>query len=112
MSKIEGLDKLVAQLNRIKNVSPHALLAGAFVLLKYAMENAPVDTGFLRNSGEAVQDSDSAFVIFHALYSYYVEMGTSKTPANGFTRRAIDEHSNDIVKAVGEQVQKDIKGKI
>lgn len=111
-SNIQGLDTLVRQLNSIKKVSPHAILAGALTLQKYAQENAPVLTGFLRGSPESHETSSGAEVEFHANYAYYQEFGTSKMPAQPYVRPAIDEHGKDIVQAVKDEVQKEIKGKL
>lgn len=112
MNNIEGLDKLIAQLKRIENVSPHSLLAGALTLQKYSMENAPVKTGFLRNSHESRETNDGAEMAVTADYAFYVEHGTSKWGGHPFIRPAIDEHSEEIVEAVANQVEKDIEGKI
>jgi HK97 gp10 family phage protein len=110
---IKGLDKLTAQLKSIKEVDKgKALLAGAFTLQKYSMENTPVKTGFLRNSHESRQTGDGAEVRVNANYAFYVEFGTSRMGAKPFIRPAMDEHMQEIVNAVAEQVEKDIQGKI
>lgn len=109
---IKGLDKLSAQLNRIKDISPKAILAGAFTLQKYSMQNAPVKTGFLRNSHESRETRDGAEMIVNADYAFYVEFGTSKMGAKPFVRPAIDIHSKDVAKAVALQIQNDIRGKL
>jgi HK97 gp10 family phage protein len=88
------------------------MLAGALVLLKYSMDNAPVETGFLKNSGESHETEKGAEMIFHTDYAYHVEMGTSKMPAQPYVRPAADEHEQDIVKAVGKQIEKDMKARI
>lgn len=112
MSNIIGLDKLVAQLERIKDVNPHALLAGALTLQKYSMENAPVKTGFLKNSAVSRETNDGAELEFKANYSSYVELGTSKWAGKPYVRPAIDNNSREIVKAVATEVEKDIRRKI
>jgi hypothetical protein len=109
---IEGLAELQNQLKKIKNVNPHSLLAGALVLQKYSMENAPVLTGFLRNSHESRETPTGAEMAVTADYAYHQEFGNDKVPGKGYVRRAIDEHSGEIVTAVKEQVEKDIEGKI
>jgi HK97 gp10 family phage protein len=106
-----GFEQLQKKLQRIKKVSPHSLLAGALTLQKFSMENAPIKTGFLRNSHESRQVENGAEMVVKAHYAYYQEFGTSRMKANPFVRPAIDEHSLDIVKAVGEQVEKEIKEK-
>lgn len=109
---IKGQEKLTAQLRRIKKVSPHSLLAGALVLQKYSMENAPVKTGFLRNSHESREVADGAEMVVKANYAFYVEMGTRFWAGKPFIRPAIDEHGRDIVEAVARQVENDMRGKI
>lgn len=111
-NEIQGLAKLQKQLAKLKNVSPHSLLAGALVLQRYAMENAPVKTGFLRNSATSRENEKGAELAFQANYSYYVEFGTSKMAAQPYVRPAIDEHSHEVVKAVGNEIEKEIKGKL
>jgi hypothetical protein len=103
---IEGLDKLVSQLKKVKNVDPHDMLAGALVLQKHSMINAPVRTGFLRNSHESRETSTGAEMAVTALYAWYQEL------KKGYVRKAIDENGEEIVKAVKEQVEKDIRKKI
>jgi HK97 gp10 family phage protein len=111
-SNIPGLDAVVRQLNSLKGLTPHSVLAGALVLQKYSMENAPVLTGFLKNSAESHETGDGAELEFHANYAAHQEFGTSRMAAQPFVRPAVDEHGQDIVKAVAEQIQKDMKGLI
>lgn len=112
MSDIKGLDKLNKQLSEIKNISPKSILAGAFTLQRYSMENAPVKTGFLRESHESVETPEGAEMRVNANYSVHVEFGTSKMAAQPYVRPAIDEHGKDIVEAVSKEVQKEINSKL
>lgn len=111
-NEIEGLAQLQRQLAKLKKVSPHSLLAGALVLQKYAMQNAPVKTGFLRNSATARETDKGAELAIQANYAYYVEFGTSKMAAQPYVRPAIDEHSHEVVEAVGKEIENEIKGKL
>lgn len=111
MSEIKGLRELQAQLKKLENVNPHSLLAGALILQKYSMENAPVDTGFLRNSAISRETDKGAELAYQANYAYYVEFGTSKQEAQPYIRPAIDEHSDEVLQAVADQIQKDIEAK-
>lgn len=110
MSTIKGLDSLNKKLSNLKNISPHSLLAGAFVLERYAKENeeAYADTHFLQNSIVSRETETGAEVEAEASYAFYQEFGTSRMEAQPFMRPAIDEHSNDISKAVASQIKKDI----
>jgi HK97 gp10 family phage protein len=110
---IKGLSELTAQLRRIEDVDKgKALLAGALTLQKYSMQNTPVDTGFLKNSHESREVDDGAEMAVMANYAFYIEYGTSKMAAQPFVRPAIDEHFDDITRAVGKQVEAEIRGKI
>jgi len=109
MSNIKGLAELNKQLENLGEINiPRASLAGALVLQRYSQINAPVDTGFLRNSAESRKSQNGAELEFAANYSYYVEFGTSKMEAQPYVRPAIDGHFKEIVEAVKEEVQKDI----
>jgi len=112
MSGIEGLDALNKQLESLKGLTPKSMLAGAYTLMKYSMENAPVKTGFLKNSHSANETADGAEMVVSAGYAEFVEFGTSKWEGKPFVRPAIDGHSDDIVKAVAEAIQEDIGGKM
>jgi len=104
--------KLQKQLQSLKGLTPHALLAGAFVLERYAKENAPVDTGFLRESIFSRQTEQGAEVVVGANYGFYQEFGSTHNAAQPYLRPAVDEHSEDIVKAVAIQIDKDLAEKL
>lgn len=115
MTDIQGLSQLLSKLSELEGIgdNPKAMLAGAFVLQRYSQENAPVgETGFLKGSISSREVTDGAEVFVGADYGFYQEFGTSKMQAHPYIRPAIDEHSQDIVNAVAEQIQKDIKGLI
>lgn len=113
MDEVKGLKELNEKLEKLAGIkSKKSLLAGAYLLQKYSMENAPVKTGFLRESHESTETENGAEMIVNAEYGIYVEYGTEKMAPRGFVRKAIDEHEKDIVEAVANQIQKDIKEKI
>lgn len=110
---IKGLDKLNSQLDALKGIkTSKALLAGAYVLMGESQRNAPVDTGYLRDSHEAVETAAGAEMRINADYAYYQEVGTESTPAKGFVRQAIDEHTPDIVRAVGKEINDEMRGAV
>jgi len=111
---IEGLDKLNHQLASLKNLSTHSLLAGAYVLERYAKENelAYVDTGFLMNSISSRENGNGAEVVASANYAAYQEFGTEKMQAQPYFRPAIEDHSNEIIKAIASEIEKEMEGKI
>lgn len=109
MTEIKGLSELNKKLNKLKGIkTSKAMLSAAYTLQKYSMENAPVDTGFLEQSHESAEVENGAEMRVTANYAIYQELGTEKMPANAFVRRSIDEHSEDIVKVVANQIDKDI----
>ena len=84
------------------------MLAGAYTLQVASQNNAPVKTGYLKSSAESSETDNGAEMAFTADYSYYQEFGTSKMQGKFYVSRAVDEHSNDIVESIGNQMQKDI----
>ncbi len=110
MSDAVDTSKLYAQLDKISNISQVSpTRAGAEVILQYAQENAPVRTGFLRDSGQITDVDDGAAVEFTAEYAAAVEYGTSKQSAQSFLRPAVDEHEREILDAVAIVVEEEIK---
>lgn len=115
MSKgIDGLDELLGKLNNLKGIKQNtdSLLAGAFVIERGAKQRAPVLTGFLRSSITSAKVVGGAEVRVGADYGYVQEFGTSKMPAQPFIRPTIDEDSDKVVKAVADQLEKEIKREI
>ena len=107
-------EKWLRAMNAIKHISNKPLLAGAFVLQRYSMQNAPVLTGFLRSSHGSRETDDGAQVEVGAEYAHYVEFGTSKMSARSFLRKAGDEHLKEIVaaveKAAADEIRKAARG--
>jgi len=109
--KLDGFDELMGKLEKLKGIKTNtAMLAGAMKLQGYAQENAPYKTGYLRSSAESHETENGAELEFGAEYSLYQEKGTSKMPGKFYVTRAIDEHSDDIVTAVGNQIEKELGG--
>lgn len=133
---ITGSDELMRKLrNLIENVeggTGKAMLSGAFVLegfIKQSMQeghhgriyrrggkvhqaSAPgetpaIDYGFLVNSIEAsLLDSNTAQVTTNSEAAPALEFGTGRMAARPFMRPAIDEHENEIVRAVQATIQR------
>jgi HK97 gp10 family phage protein len=106
---VRGLKELNTKLRNIKGIRPQVVLPGAVVIVGYARENAPVDTGYMRDNGFSREADYGADVVFAAPYSYLVETGTSRTPAQPYVRPAIDEHEGEIVEAVAEEAWREIE---
>jgi HK97 gp10 family phage protein len=85
------------------------LLAGAKVILRWALIYTPVDTGFLRSTGQLDREDTSPIVGYAADYASFVEFGTSRMSAQPYLRPAIDEHMDEIetemMKVVESKVQ-------
>jgi HK97 gp10 family phage protein len=108
-NRITGLKELTAKLRSIKGIRPQVVRPGADVAVHYAKKNAPVDTGYLRDSGFSRDADYGADIVFGAPYSAYVEMGTSRAPAQPYVRPAIDEHEGEIVDAIAEEAWREIE---
>ena len=109
----DSFEKFKKALRSLENsTSSKSLLAGAFTLQKFSMENAPVKTGFLRNSHGSREVGDGAEMYVAANYGFFVEFGTSKWAGKPFVRPALDEHQSEIVKAISDQMEKELEGKL
>lgn len=92
-----GKEALGERRQRIATV--RSAIAG--ILLAHAKENAPVDTGNLRDSGVVIELDDTATLVAFPTkepeprkhgdhyYSQYVELGTVEHAPNPFLRTAI-----------------------
>jgi HK97 gp10 family phage protein len=113
MSDIKGMPELLAQIEKLKGIKTNkSLLAGAMKLESLASPEVPVKIGYLRSSPESTETDNGAQLVYTAEYAYYVHNGTSKQAGNPWITRTIDEHSEEIVKAVGDQIEKEIGGSI
>lgn len=111
MNDVKGLDKLLSQFKKLKNIDPTpGLLASGNVLLRQSKKNAPVDTGFLRNSGDVIQNPNGTIeMIFSADYSYFVEVGTSHSKAHPYVRPAISSKRDKMIVAFANKIAKKLK---
>jgi HK97 gp10 family phage protein len=108
--EIKGLNELLTQFKDLKDLEINkGLLAGAITLEGYAKENAPVKTGFLRNSISSREIENGAQVNISANYAFYVEYGNSKWIGKPFLRPAIDEHQAEILVAIKDELEKRMK---
>ncbi len=114
-----SLETLLAKLDKLSNIEvTQAALAGANVIRDGAKEIVPVDTGDLKNSIIAIElppDEHGAMVSagggddMNVDYPCYVEFGTSKMEAQPYMRPSIDNNRDAVVRAVGSEIQKNIK---
>ena len=109
-NQIEGMAALQSRLDKIVRESPEAfklgLVKGAYILMRASMQNAPVDTGFLRDSHEVVETTQGVEMRVNAEYAFYVEYGTSKMAAQPYVRPALASESDRIVEAVAAEAKK------
>lgn len=108
---IEGLDKLVADLEkaaaRVPNAKQKFLAQEAELLRGRAMRNTPVDTGLLRGSWKASVSGNSATVHDSVSYAPFVEHGHrvkihgrftgTFVPGRHMLRKAVDETKANFV---------------
>lgn len=86
-----------------------AMLTGAAILATESKGRAPVRTGHLRDSHDAIipgtyTPGGEAHVVVNAHYAGYVELGTSKMAARPYLRPAIIASRSTVAAAVGAQV--------
>ena len=110
---VKGMGQLRSQFRALGKVSsPAASVKGAEVIMLASQDNAPVLTGNLRDSHEVVETVWGAEVRVNADYAVSVEFGTSEMAAQPFLRPAIDLRGREVVGAVAEDIQAQIKGAI
>ena len=112
--RIEGLDELERQFDRLADTSKRkvmmkALNAGIGPIKKEAKKNAPVDKGILKKNIRSKQMRKTAkpavgiYVSGKAYYWYFVENGTSKMAAAPFLRPAADSKHEEGVNKFKEK---------
>jgi len=84
--------------NIIKNKLEEGLIDAGKVLEKKVKNNAPVDTGKLRDSIKSEADGLTVTVGTDVKYAKNVEFGTYKQSANPFFRVSIDTEKKDMLK--------------
>ena len=102
---VGGMSKLMAQLDAVGlSFTVEDIIPGAQIILDYAKDLCPVDTGFLRDSGHLEPNSDDVPIVFDAPYASYVEFGTYKMEAQPFLRPALDEAQDEALSAIVDSV--------
>ena len=112
--KIRGMNKLMAQLKKLGDADyAPSLLAGAYILQAASQRNAPVETGFLRNSHTSrVAGKNWVEMVVSTNYAFFVEYGTKKWAGHPFIRPAMDTESDRIVQAIGKALNLQVKGEL
>lgn len=105
---IGGMYKLMAQLEQVGlEFTLEDVEKGAQVILEYAQNLCPVDTGTLRASGHLEMKADDVEIVFDAPYASYVEFGIKNPnyPVQPFLRPALDEAEPQALSAIVDSVQ-------
>ena len=103
---VGGMYKLIAQLEQVGlEFTLEDVEKGAQVILEYAQNLCPVDTGTLRASGHLEMKADDVEIVFDAPYASYVEFGTYKMEAQPFLRPAFDDAELQALSAIVDSVQ-------
>ena len=116
--KVNGIPEALAMLKkyqkRKKEDIKNELRIGAFKIEGLAKETVPFDTGRLSGS-ITTDDSDIAILIMrvgaNVFYAVYVEFGTKHMEARPFLFPAFFAYENDIIKAIGRVLRKDVGAK-
>lgn len=117
--RIEGLDELERQFDRLADTSKRkvmqkALNAGIAPIKKEAKANAPVDKGVLKSQIRSKQmkytekPAVGIYVSGKAYYWYFIENGTSKMAAAPFLRPAADSKHEEGVDRFKEKLKAEI----
>lgn len=113
--KVNGIPEALASLKKYqfkkKKQIQDELMIGALKVEGLAKETAPFDTG--RLSGSITTDnSDIGMLVMRVgsdvVYAPYQEFGTKHMEARPFLFPAFFAYENDIVKAIGRILRKDI----
>jgi len=113
--KVNGIPEALSKLKKYqfkkKEQIKQELIKGAFRVEALAKDNVPVDTGRLRGS-ITVNPSDIALLVTRVgsdvKYAPYVEFGTKVMEARPYLFPAFFAYENEIVKAIGRVLKKDI----
>ena len=114
MANIEGLDKLLKQLNKV--ASDKALMKGiekgCLRVEATAKEKSPIDTGLLRASirHELNASKLEGIVGTNLEYAAPQEFGTVNMRAHPYLYPALKENKDKINKDITEAVRNEIKG--
>lgn len=84
-----------------------AIAAIAHQVEGYAKDNAPVDTGALKNSLNTSKEGEAKYYVQDGVeYGLFVELGTYKMSAQPFLIPAMEQASKDVASAVEKELPK------
>lgn len=103
--------KFLAATGMIPSAMSEGLDKAALLVTRTAKQKAPVDTGFLRSSiRPAGSGGKERYVVSHAEYSIYQEVGTYCMAAHPYMRPALDENADQIKNILGSKALMTIHG--
>jgi HK97 gp10 family phage protein len=92
--------------DRIDRLAPILVAKAAHDIERGAKLRAPVDTGFLRNSIQAIQIAPLTWhVVVGAEYGLYVEWGTARRAATPYIRPAVTQVTPSYIAAMRQIVR-------
>ena len=107
---VAGMAKLMLQLEDLGlQFTTDDVAVGAYIILDKAVDNCPVDTGYLRSTAFSEITDDDVFIGFNAPYASYLEFGTYKMEAQPYLRPALDEAQDAALKAIVNSIEIHLK---
>lgn len=107
---VAGMARLTLQLEALGlQFTPEDVAVGAYIILDKAVDNCPVDTGYLRSTAFSEITDDDVIIGFSAEYASYLEFGTYKMQAQPYLRPALDEAGDEALKAIVASVESHTK---
>lgn len=106
MADVEFKSNAKQILNEEEKAKLRALEKIGILVEGRAAENAPVDTGRLKNSITHEIDREYAIVGTAVEYAPYVELGTSRQEAQPYLRPAVNQSQGNIKKIIEQELGK------
>lgn len=101
------IDNTNTVLERVGDVKVRALMRCGAQVENYAKQDAPVDTGRLRNSIQhEMENDDTVDIGTDVEYAIYQELGTSKVKEKRFLTNGVRNHINEYKKIIEEEFRK------
>lgn len=95
--------------NKLKEILPYALKAGALIIQNEAKQRAPYKTGTLRRSIHTEMRSKAQAVVGTDVeYAVYQEFGTSKMKAHPYLRPALDEKQQEVLDKINNIIKAEV----
>lgn len=109
--RFDGADKLIQQFNRqptaVKQEASNIIRNTALRVEKTAADNAPVDTGYLKQHIQSSSTGQlSAQVTSSANYSIYLEKGTRRMAPQPFMQPALETEKIFLYQKLNNLLQK------